>query len=138
VSGGGGLNLGRPLRRQWETGPVTGDDGAVSGRPRNYADHRPYADPPGASRQSDGPDRGTTSSYRFGSTGVRSASTTWRRWRSSRRLPDRALRGGSHGDVERYLNGALLVELRPRLWLPQRLRRRWEERFRELIPRDGR
>ncbi|MCL2395999.1 MAG: hypothetical protein FWC87_15115 [Acidimicrobiaceae bacterium] len=35
--------------------------------------------------------------------------------------------------VARYVNGGVLVEVWPRLFLPRRVRERWEERFPELV-----
>lgn len=40
--------------------------------------------------------------------------------------------GLSPGDVERYANGTVLVEVWPRLRLPRRARQRWEGRFSQL------
>jgi hypothetical protein len=39
---------------------------------------------------------------------------------------------GTVDDLRDWLDGALLIRLWPGLWLPQRLRRAWEERFPEL------
>ncbi|GGL99028.1 hypothetical protein GCM10012279_15540 [Micromonospora yangpuensis] len=39
---------------------------------------------------------------------------------------------GTVGDLNRWLNADLLLQLWPSLWLPPQLRRRWEETFPEL------
>lgn len=39
---------------------------------------------------------------------------------------------GSVADLRSWLNAAVLVRLRPSLWLPARVRRLWEARFPEL------
>jgi hypothetical protein len=38
-------------------------------------------------------------------------------------------------DLQTFLNGNLLVELWPRLWLPRQVRALWEQRFRQLASR---
>jgi hypothetical protein len=46
---------------------------------------------------------------------------------------ERVLReAASTDEVSRYVNGRALVEVWSRLWLPQRVRRLWEDRFPEL------
>ncbi len=35
-------------------------------------------------------------------------------------------------ELGRYVNGKILVEVWPRLWLPERVRQAWEQRFPEL------
>jgi hypothetical protein len=39
---------------------------------------------------------------------------------------------GSTAEVALYVNGAVLTEVWPRLFLPQRVRELWEARFRNL------
>jgi hypothetical protein len=46
---------------------------------------------------------------------------------------ERVLREAADAEeVGRYVNGSILVEVWPRLWLPQRVRQVWERRFPEL------
>jgi hypothetical protein len=46
---------------------------------------------------------------------------------------ERVLReAASTDEISRYVNGRALVEVWSRLWLPQRVRRLWEDSFPEL------
>jgi hypothetical protein len=42
------------------------------------------------------------------------------------------IEAGTVEDLRTWLSGELLLRLWPSLWLPPKLRRRWEERFPEL------
>ncbi|MBO0692086.1 MAG: hypothetical protein J2P58_04230 [Acidimicrobiaceae bacterium] len=97
-----------------------------------YADHRPYPEPPAQLADLTGPtggvielpitiDWGPRRHYDLGTDADR------------RILYERVLREAPDTkEVGRYVNGAILVEVWPRLFLPRRVRQRWEERFPEL------
>jgi hypothetical protein len=99
---------------------------------RRYADHRPYPDPPARLADLTGPtsgvvelpitiDWGPRRRYDLGTDADR------------RIVYERVLReAGDAEEVGRYVNGAILVEVWSRLWLPQRVRVAWERRFPEL------
>jgi hypothetical protein len=99
---------------------------------RHYADHRPYPDPPRRLSDLACPtaglfelpvtiDWGPKRLYNMGLDADR------------RVVYERVLReAASPEEVSRYVNRQTLVEVWTRLWLPQRLRRLWEERFPEL------
>jgi excisionase family DNA binding protein len=99
---------------------------------RRYADHRPYPDPPARLADLTGPtsgvvelpitiDWGPRRRYDLGTDADR------------RIVYERVLReAGDAEEVGRYVNGAILVDVWSRLWLPQRVRRTWEQRFPEL------
>jgi hypothetical protein len=99
---------------------------------RRYADHRPYPDPPARLADLTGPtsgvvelpitiDWGPRRRYDLGSDADR------------RIVYERVLReAGDAEEVGRYVNGVILVDVWPRLWLPQRVRLAWEQRFPEL------
>jgi excisionase family DNA binding protein len=105
--------------------------GAVTEQ-RRYADHRPYPDPPARLADLNGPtsgvvelpitiDWGPRRRYDLGTDADR------------RIVYERVLReAGDAEEVGRYVNGAVLVDVWSRLWLPQRVRRAWEQRFPEL------
>lgn len=99
---------------------------------RHYADHRPYPDPPARLEELTGPvagllelpvtiDWGPHRSYDLGTDADR------------RVVYEIVLQeAASTAEVSRCVNGDVLVQVWPRLWLPQRLRQSWEERFSEL------
>ena len=101
---------------------------------RHYGDHRPYPDPPAHLEDLAGPDVCV----------VELPVTIY--WGPKRRYDlskeadrrivyERVLReAASTDEVGQYVNGAALVAVWPRLWLPRRVRQRWEERFPELTP----
>lgn len=99
---------------------------------RRYADHRPYPEPPGRLADLTGPTAGVVELPITIDWGPR------RRYDlgtdTDRRIVyERVLReAGDAEEVGRYVNGAVLVEVWPRLFLPSRVRQRWEERFPEL------
>ena len=107
--------------------------GAVTEQ-RRYADHRPYPDPPARLADLNGPTSGVVElpitidwvprrRYDLGTDADR------------RIVYERVLReAGDAEEVGRYVNGAVLIEVWPRLFLPRRVRQRWEERFPELTP----
>lgn len=99
---------------------------------RRYVDRRPYPEPPADLGDLTGPtsgrvelpvtiDWGPARSYDLGEDADR------------RVVYERVLReAASTGDVCRYVNGRALLDVWGRLWLPRRVRSRWEERFPEL------
>ena len=96
------------------------------------ADHRPYPDPPARLADLAGPtagvvelpitiDWGPKRGYDLGTDADR------------RVVYEMVLQEAADAEeVARYVNGVVLVQLWPRLWLPRRVRQRWEERFSEL------
>jgi hypothetical protein len=100
---------------------------------RTYGERRPYANPPARIDDLTGPLEGT----------VRLPITIdWGPARSydlardadRRILYERVLReAASTDEVCRWINGYALVDTWPRLWLPERLRRRWEDAFPQLL-----
>jgi hypothetical protein len=99
---------------------------------RRYGDYRPYPDPPARLAELTGPtaglmelpitiDWGPKRVYDMGGEAER------------RIVYERVLREAATTDeVARYVNGAVLVAVWSRLFLPKRIRRVWEERFPEL------
>jgi excisionase family DNA binding protein len=99
---------------------------------RRYADHRPYPEPPARLADLTGPtsgvvelpitiDWGPKRGYDLGRDADR------------RVVYEMVLQEAADAEeVARYVNGAVLVQVWPRLWLPRRVRQRWEERFSEL------
>lgn len=97
-----------------------------------YADHRPYPDPPGRLSDLTGPiagwvelpitiDWGPKRRYNLDQDADR------------RIVYERVLREAANAEeIGRFVNGKALAELWPRLWLPARVRQRWEEAFPEL------
>jgi hypothetical protein len=110
---------------------MSSSDQAVPER-RHYGDHRPYPDPPARLADLTGPteglielpitiDWGPKRVYDIGREGDR------------RIVYERVLREAATTDqIAQYVNGAGLVAVWSRLFLPQRIRRVWEERFPEL------
>ncbi len=128
----------RPVRPTMKTEPasqagerVDRQRAAVTEQ-RRYADHRPYPEPPTRLADLTGPttgvvelpitiDWGPRRRYDLGTDADR------------RIVYERVLReAGDAEEVGRYVNGAILIDVWPRLWLPQRVRRAWEQRFPEL------
>ena len=111
---------------------MSGNEEAVSEQ-RHYGDHRPYPDPPAQLADLTGPcagvvelpvtiDWGPRRSYDLGEDVDR------------RILYERVLREAeSTEQVCCYVNGFALADAWDRLWLPQRVRLSWEERFPELV-----
>lgn len=98
----------------------------------HYADHRPYPDPPARLDDLGGPitgrielpitlDWGPKRHYDL-------AEDADRRVVYEVVLQEAA----SSEEIGCYVNGAALVAVWARLWLPQRVRRSWEDRFPEL------
>jgi excisionase family DNA binding protein len=125
----------RPTMRKEPAGQagkrVDRQRGAVTEQ-RRYADHRPYPDPPARLADLTGPtagvvelpitiDWGPKRGYDLGRDADR------------RVVYEMVLQEAADAEeVARYVNGAVLVQVWPRLWLPRRVRQRWEERFSEL------
>jgi len=99
---------------------------------RHYGDHRPYPDPPPRLADLTGPTAGTVElpiTIDWGPKRCYDMSRDTDR----RVVYERVLReAGTPEEVSRFVNAAVLVEVWPRLWLPQRVLRIWEERFPEL------
>jgi hypothetical protein len=99
---------------------------------RHYADHRPYPDPPAHLRDLTGPTAGRIELP---------ITIDWGPKRHYDLAEDADRRvvyevvlqeAASTEEVSRYVNGAALVAVWPRLWLPRRVRQSWEDRFPEL------
>jgi hypothetical protein len=107
------------------------DDEAIVEQ-RHYADHRPYPDPPGRLADLMGPTAGLVElpvTIDWGPNRTYDLELDADR----RVVYERVLReAASTDEVSRYVNGRALVEVWSRLWLPQRVRRLWEDRFPEL------
>ncbi len=126
---------GRPTMKPepvtWPGTRVDRERGAVTEQ-RRYADHRPYPDPPRRLTDLTGPSSGVVELPITIDWGPR------RRYdlgaEADRRIVyERVLREAADAEeVGRYVNGAILVDVWSRLWLPQRVRRAWEQRFPEL------
>ena len=99
---------------------------------RHYADHRPYPDPPAQLADLTAPTAGTVELPLAMDWGPR------RSFDLGKEVDRRILyevvlqEAGSTAEVARYVNGAALLEAWPRLWLPRRVRRAWEDRLPEL------
>lgn len=114
------------------------DREGVVAQQHRYADHRPYPDPPEKLSDLAGPttglvdlpitiDWGPKRLYDLGEDADR------------RILYERVLREAADTEeVGRFVNGSMLVEIWSRLWLPARVRQRWEGRFSELNPASDR
>ncbi|MDQ2726478.1 MAG: hypothetical protein M3Y91_01115 [Actinomycetota bacterium] len=100
---------------------------------RHYADHRPYPDPPADLADLSAPtsgiiefpitiDWGPKRPYDLGQD-------------ADRRVVYEVVlqEAASTEEVGRYVNGAALVEVWSRLWLPRRIRHAWEGRFPQLV-----
>jgi hypothetical protein len=123
----------KPEPLTWPGNQVDRERGAVTEQ-RQYADHRPYPDPPRRLTELTGPtsgvvelpitiDWGPKRDYDLGRDADR------------RVVYEVVLQEAADAEeVARYVNGAVLVEVWPRLFLPRRVRQRWEERFPELTP----
>jgi hypothetical protein len=101
---------------------------------RHYGDHRPYPDPPARLVDLTGPTAGPIELPITIDWGPKRRYDMSRD--SDRRVVyERVLReAGTPEEVCQYVNGALLVEVWPRLFLPERVRSRWEGHFVELTP----
>jgi hypothetical protein len=104
----------------------------VASEGRHYGDHRPYPDPPARLSDLIGPTEGLIElpiTIDWGPKRVYDVGHEAER----RIVYERVLREAATTDeVARYVNGAVLVAVWPLLFLPQRIRRVWEERFPEL------
>jgi hypothetical protein len=97
-----------------------------------YGDHRPYPDPPALLADLIGPTEGLIDlpiTIDWGPKRVYDMG----RGTERRIVYERVLREASTTDeVARYVNGVVLAAVWAQLFLPQRIRRVWEERFPEL------
>src|SRR5579859_2603996 len=110
---------------------MASSDQAVPGR-RHYGDHRPYAEPPARLVDLTGPTAGSIELPVTIDWGPR---RVYDIGRDADRLIvyERVLREAATAEeVARFVNGAILVAVWPRLFLPRRVLRLWEERFPEL------
>lgn len=111
---------------------MSSSDGASMGPAIRYADHRPYPDPPARLADLAGPTDGLIElplSIYWGPKRSYDMSTDGDR----RAVYETVLREAADAaEVGQYVNGVLLVQLWPRLWLPSRIRQCWEARFSEL------
>lgn len=106
-------------------------EGAVTDQ-RHYADHRPYPDPPERLADLAGPTTGTVELPVTIDWGPRRRYDLGRD-ADLRIVYERVLREAADAaEVAHFVNGSVLVQIWPRLWLPQRVRQAWEERFAEL------
>jgi hypothetical protein len=99
---------------------------------RHYADHRPYPEPPARLSDLAGPTAGEIELPRtidWGPERTYDMSSD-----SDRRIVyERVLReAASTEEVCRYVDGEALVEVWGGPWLPERVRKSWDDRFPEL------
>ena len=122
------------MRREpvtWPGNRVDRERGAVTEQ-RRYAEHRPYPEPPARLADLTGPTAGVVELPITIDWGPKRAYDLGRD--ADRRVVyEMVLQEAADAEeVARYVNGAVLVQVWPRLWLPRRVRQRWEERFSEL------
>lgn len=99
---------------------------------QRYVDHRPYPDPPARLADLTGPTSGTVELPVTIDWGPK-RSYDLSRDADRRIVYERVLReAASTDELCRYVNGRALVTVWSRLWLPKRVRQRWEEQFSEL------
>jgi excisionase family DNA binding protein len=126
---------GRPTMRRepvtWPGNRVDRERGVVTEQ-RRYVDHRPYPEPPARLADLTGPTAGVVELPITIDWGPKRAYDLGRD--ADRRVVyEMVLQEAADAEeVARYVNGAVLVQVWPRLWLPRRVRQRWEERFSEL------
>ncbi len=96
---------------------------------RHYGDHRPYPDPPAELADLTGPTSGLIELPLHIDWGPKAPYDLAKD--SDRRVLYETvlLEAASTEELCRYVNGPLLVQAWPRLWLPQRVRQNWEGRF---------
>ena len=97
-----------------------------------YGHHRPYPEPPARLAELTGPTEGLMELPITIDWGPKRVYDMGRE--AERRIVyERVLREAATTDeVARYVNGAVLVTVWSRLFLPQRIREVWEQRFPEL------
>ena len=105
------------------TGAMASDEVVPEGR--HYGDHRPYPDPPARLSDLTGPTSGPIElpiSIDWGPRRVYDMAHD-----ADRRVVYEVVlqEAASTEEVARYVNGAVLVQVWPRLWLPRRVRRSW-------------
>ena len=110
---------------------MASSDQAVPER-RHYGDHRPYPDPPARLADLTGPTAGSIELPITIDWGPKRIYDMGRD--ADRRIVyERVLReAATTEEVARFVNGAILVTVWPRLFLPRRVLQLWEERFPEL------
>jgi hypothetical protein len=106
---------------------------SVSTNGRHYGDHRPYPDPPARLTDLTGPTSGLIDlpiTIDWGPKRLYDMAED-----SDRRIVyERVLREAATADeVAHFVNGVVLVEVWPRLFLPRRVRDIWQGRFPELV-----
>ena len=100
---------------------------------RHYGDHRPYPDPPARLADLTGPADGRIELPTTIDWGPR-RTYDLARDADRRVVYERVLReAATTAEVARFVNGAVLVEVWPRLFLPRRIRENWQGRFPELV-----
>jgi hypothetical protein len=110
---------------------MANSDQAVPER-RHYGDHRPYPDPPSHLADLTGPTGGVIDLPITIDWGPKRRYDMGRD--SDRRIAyERVLReAATTEEVARFVNGTILIDLWPHLFLPRRIRQVWEGRFPEL------
>ncbi|MGH9128352.1 MAG: hypothetical protein ACRDY2_05145 [Acidimicrobiales bacterium] len=101
---------------------------------RHYADHRPYPHPPAELGELTGPITGVIElplHLAWGPKAHYDVGTD-----AGRRILYETvlLEATSTEELCAYVNGSVLVQVWSRLWLPRRVRQRWEGRFAALQP----
>lgn len=99
---------------------------------RHYGDHRPYPDPPAHLSDLTGPTSGTIELPITIDWGPKQRYDMGQD--SDRRVVYELVlqEANSAEEVAKYINGAALAEVWSRLFLPRRVRDRWEGRFPDL------
>ncbi len=105
----------------------------VTPHERRYGEHRPYPDAPARLADLNGPITGTLTlpvTIDWGPKRVYDMSKD-----NDRRVVYELVlqEASSAEEVSRYVNGSILVQVWPRLFLPRRVRSRWEGRFPDLV-----
>lgn len=101
---------------------------------RHYSDHRPYPDPPAELGELTGPTTGVIElplHLAWGPKAQYDLGTDAGRRIAYETVLVEAI---STEEMCSYVNGSVLVQVWPRLWLPQRVRQSWEGRFSALRP----
>ena len=102
-------------------------------QPPTYGYHRPYAEPPARLSDLAGPDTGVVCvpvTIDWGPARTYDLDVD----RDRRILYERVLReAATTAEICDWVNGAALVQVWKQLWLPERLRRRWEETLPALL-----
>lgn len=119
--------------RTWKTEAVSSNEGVTSEWAIRYADHRPYPDPPARLADLKGPTAGLIElpiTIDWGPKRLYDMAAD-----ADRRIVYEVVlqEAADAEEVGLYVNGAILVEVWPRLRLPRRVGQRWEDRFPQLV-----